>query len=45
MACSMDTDIYEDVMHLLRHPIGFDSIYWQLDACWDYPMNVRWGDF
>lgn len=28
MACSMNTDIYEDVMHLMRHPIKFDSIYW-----------------
>lgn len=45
MACSMKTDIYEDVMHLLRHEIKFDSIYWQLDAEWDFPMNVRWGDF
>ena len=23
----------------------FDSFYWQLDAEWDFPMNVRWGDF
>lgn len=45
MACSMRTSVYDDVMHLLRHPLRFDSVYWQLDAEWDYPMNVRWGDF
>ncbi|KAH0570635.1 AstB/chuR-related protein [Spironucleus salmonicida] len=45
MACSMNTDIYEDVTFLLEHPLKFDSIYWQLDAEWDYPMNIRWGDF
>ncbi|CAL6079118.1 AstB/chuR-related_protein [Hexamita inflata] len=45
MACSLKTDIYEDVKHLLSHELKFDSVYWQLDAQWDYPMNIRWGDF
>lgn len=45
MACSLKTDIYEDVTHLLEHELKFDSVYWQLDAQWDFPMNIRWGDF
>jgi MoaA/NifB/PqqE/SkfB family radical SAM enzyme len=45
MACSMGTDIFEDVNHLLNHELNFDSVYWQLDSQWDFPMNIRWGDF
>lgn len=29
MACSMDTDIYEDVMHFYTDcPFHFDCVYW-----------------
>ncbi|TNJ27460.1 AstB/chuR-related protein [Giardia muris] len=46
MACSMKTDIYEDVHYLAYDcPIGFAAVYWQLDVEWDSPMNIRWGDF
>jgi len=44
MACSLRTDVYEDVTHLARHPFHFDAIYWQLDCQWDSPMNIRWGE-
>ncbi len=36
MAASIKTDIYEDVMHLLRH---FPYVHWQLDAVW----SPLWG--
>lgn len=46
MACSMKTSIYEDVHYLISEcDLNFDAVYWQLDAEWDFPMNVRWGDF
>lgn len=54
MACSMNTDIYEDVTFLLNHeehtgdgsaPFRFDAVYWQLDVEWDSPIDIRWGNF
>jgi|EP00769_Ergobibamus_cyprinoides_P003449 putative peptide-modifying radical SAM enzyme len=52
MACSLQTDIYEDVTHLTYGRLlkdrqetrpTFDACYWQLDAQWDAPMDARWG--
>ena len=45
MACSMKTSIFEDVQYLMNCDLKFDAVYWQLDTQWDFPMNVRWGDF
>ncbi len=42
MTVTVDTDIYEDVMHLLE--LGFDKVHWQLNAVWseEWPLP-RWA--
>ncbi len=44
MAVSHETDIFLDVMHLLKlKDPGFDHVHWQLDALWDIPPASRYG--
>jgi putative peptide-modifying radical SAM enzyme len=46
MAVSGYTDIYLDVMHLVKlMPRYFNYIHWQLDALWDYPPGQRYNSF
>jgi putative peptide-modifying radical SAM enzyme len=45
MAVSKNTDIYEDVIHLLNY---FPLVHWQLDviwsALWDLPAFKKWAE-
>ncbi|MHA1953929.1 MAG: TIGR04084 family radical SAM/SPASM domain-containing protein [Candidatus Heimdallarchaeaceae archaeon] len=46
MAISEDSNIFEDVLHLLNDPdLSFDNVHWQIDCQWDEGMNVRWKNF
>jgi putative peptide-modifying radical SAM enzyme len=46
MTVSEDSEIFEDVTHLLNNPnLSFDNVHWQIDCQWDEGMNVRWNDF
>ena len=38
MTASKNTDIYEDVTHLLKH---FPFVHWQLDAIWSTMWNLK----
>ena len=46
MTVSEQTDIYQDVTHLLtRVTPHFDHVHWQLDVLWDDSPQIRWNDF
>ena len=46
MAVSEESNIFEDVLHLLNDPdLTFDNVHWQIDCQWDEGMDVRWKDF
>ena len=44
MTVTEDSDIYRDVMHLLKLGL-FDEVHWQLNVVWCNPWNVReWAE-
>jgi putative peptide-modifying radical SAM enzyme len=46
MSISMDSDIYNDVIHLMNsEELTFDHVHWQIDCQWDEGWGVRWKDF
>ena len=46
MAVSEDSDIYNDVLHLINsEELTFDHVHWQIDCQWDEGWDVRWKDF
>ncbi len=46
MAVSEESDIYNDVMHLIKDDdLDLDHVHWQLDCQWDDEIETRWNDF